>query len=244
MDPQNYIQYTTGTPWAFDSFNSLQDKNFFEITLEMQEVIDQELYTYLTEILELLCEEKLSATNEIDSLVASTSSSSRCDKQCPNCGERNIENRKQICPKCKARLPALSELPKQDISEVEKGVKEQSIIFKPHFVEKETKTSAVPRISVTQKSSVDQGVNIPEIFVPDPLNINPNSTVNIEKVLSHIEKISGIIDGRRKWVAVTCDGVPYHRIIKIKEKYPWLVLIPGQLHEEMNMLRAYVELNW
>ena len=31
---------------------------------------------------------------------------------------------------------------------------------------------------------------------------------------------------------------------KIKEKFPWLILVPGQLHEEMNMLRAYVELNW
>ena len=45
-------------------------------------------------------------------------------------------------------------------------------------------------------------------------------------------------------MVVACDGVPYHHSIKLKEKFPWLVLIPGQLHEEMNMLRAFVELNW
>ncbi|RHZ49681.1 hypothetical protein Glove_518g13 [Diversispora epigaea] len=27
-------------------------------------------------------------------------------------------------------------------------------------------------------------------------------------------------------------------------KFPWLILIPGALHEEMNMLKAFVELNW
>ena len=45
---------------------------------------------------------------------------------------------------------------------------------------------------------MDQGVNVPEIFIPDPLNVNPNSTANIEKVLSHIENISGIKNGMRK----------------------------------------------
>jgi len=45
-------------------------------------------------------------------------------------------------------------------------------------------------------------------------------------------------------VAVVCDGVPYRLATKFKEKFPWLILIPGQLHEEMNMLRAFVELNW
>ena len=82
------------------------------------------------------------------------------------------------------------------------------------------------------------------MYIPDPLNINPNSKANVEKILQHIKKISGIEDGVRKWVVVTCDGIPYHYACKMKEKFPWLILIPGQLHEEMNMLRAYVELNW
>ena len=76
-------------------------------------------------------------------------------------------------------------------------------------------------------------VNVPEIYVPDPVNINPNSIANVEKVLLHIETIR-----------MGADGVPYSRATKLKEKFSWLVLTPGQLHKEMNMLRAYAELAW
>ena len=43
---------------------------------------------------------------------------------------------------------------------------------------------------------------------------------------------------------MVCDGVPYNLALKIKKDFPWLILIPGALHEEMNMLKAFVELNW
>ena len=210
----------------------------------MQDVIDKELHSYLSEILDTLNEEKLSTINKVDSLITNTGSNDRCNKQCPSCKEQNIDNRKQVCPNCRARLPILAELPKIRVSESEKTKSGQLTIYKPYSVDEENKHSASSRISVTQRSFTDRGVNNPEIFIPDPLDLNPNSTANIEKVLHHIEKISGIEDGVRKWVAVTCDGVPYHRASKIKERYPWLILIPGQLHEEMNMLRAFVELNW
>ena len=35
----------------------------------MQEAIDKELYTYLSEIIDLLCEEKLFSINNIDSFM-------------------------------------------------------------------------------------------------------------------------------------------------------------------------------
>ena len=116
----------------------------------------------------------------------------------------------------------MAELPRQNVSELVKDNTNQPTVYKPYYVEKETEiltACTVPRISITQKPSADQGINIPEIFVPDPLNVNPNSIANVEKVLSHIETIAGIKDGMRKWVAVTCDGVLYHRIFKIREKY-------------------------
>ena len=86
--------------------------------------------------------------------------------------------------------------------------------------DKETKSSVSTRISITQRPITNLEVNTPEIFVPDPLNINPNSSANVEKVLLHIEKMSGVKDGIRKWVAVTCDGIPYRHAAKLKEKYP------------------------
>jgi len=41
-----------------------------------------------------------------------------------------------------------------------------------------------------------------------------------------------------------CGGVPYHHAQKVKKDFPWLILVPGALHEEMNMVKAFVELNW
>ena len=87
-------------------------------------------------------------------------------------------------------------------------------------------------------------VNTPHIFIPDPLLLNPNSIANVRKVLDHIQEISGINKQERKWIAVVCDGVPYHHAQTIKKEYPGIILLPGALHEEMNMLKAFVELNW
>jgi len=214
----------------------------------MQDAIDKELYTYVFEILTLLSDEKLSATNTIDSIIADATTNINSMKKCPNCNQQNIENRKQVCPTCRMRLPTLTEMQRQrtvgvEISKTDRPAK--PLIFKSYSVDDDSYTVSIPKISLTQPSVVtDPKVKIPEIYVPDPIEINPNSIANVEKVLFHIETITGIKDGTRKWIAVTCDGVPYHHATKLKEKFPWLVLIPGQLHEEMNMLRAYVELNW
>ncbi|CAG8640964.1 4338_t:CDS:1, partial [Diversispora eburnea] len=86
---------------------------------------------------------------------------------------------------------------------------------------------------------VDQRINIPEIYVPDLIDINPNLISNVKKVLLYIEKITGIRDGIHKWIVVAYNDIPYHYSIKLKEKFSWLVLIPEQLHEEINMLRAF-----
>ena len=67
----------------------------------MQEAINKELYNYLANILNLLSEEKLSSTNAIDSLITSTGTNITNMKECPNCHQQNIENRKKKCPICK-----------------------------------------------------------------------------------------------------------------------------------------------
>jgi len=82
------------------------------------------------------------------------------------------------------------------------------------------------------------------MFISDPIGINPNSIMNVRKVLEHIEEISDIKQDDCKWIVIICDGVPYNYIQKFKKDFPWLILVPGALHEEMNMLKAFVELNW
>ncbi|RHZ78516.1 hypothetical protein Glove_162g102 [Diversispora epigaea] len=60
----------------------------------------------------------------------------------------------------------------------------------------------------------ERTVHTPQIFIPDPIEINLNSIANIRKVLEHIEEIAEIKNGNRA------------------------------LYEKMNMLRAFVKLNW
>ncbi|KAF0484107.1 hypothetical protein F8M41_023090 [Gigaspora margarita] len=86
----------------------------------------------------------------------------------------------------------------------------------------EQSNTSVPKISLT-KQVTDQEVDTPDIYISDPINVNPNSIANIEKFLLHIEKISGIKNRTRKWVVVTCDGVPYCFSTKLKEKFPWAI---------------------
>ncbi|RIB30042.1 hypothetical protein C2G38_2027186 [Gigaspora rosea] len=243
MAPLNKIQHTN-SPWAFSSLDRLPYEELFNVSPQMQKVVDDELYSYLTDILNLLSEEKLSSTNAIDSLIASIGTNITHMKMCLSCNRRNIQNRKKTCPECGMKLPTLAEIQQEKVIEDNITNKiTQPLIFKPYSTSNEPNITNIPRISFTQQVT-DPRVNVPEIYIPDPLNINPNSITNVEKVLSHIEIISGIKSGIREWVAVVCDGVPYHHAIKLKEKFPRLVLILGQLHEEMNMLRAFVELNW
>ena len=71
----------------------------------MQEEIDKELYTYLSEILDLLCEEKNNSTNVIDTLIENNASNDGFSKHCHKCNEQNIQNRKKNCPCCKSKIP-------------------------------------------------------------------------------------------------------------------------------------------
>lgn len=242
---QNKIQYTN-LPQMRYSFSSSQYEEIFNVNPKMQKVINKELYAYIAEVLVLLFEEKLSSTNTIDSLVASIPINDSKKKSCSICNLRNIENQKRLCPECRTQLSTLTEIQKRKTVEIEDNMPDyltNPLTFKHYRIDDEQSATHVSKISLTQRIA-DLGVNVSDIYISDLININPNSVANAKKMLQHIEVISGIRDGSHKWVAVICDGIPYYYAIKLKEKFPWLVLILGQLHEEMNMLRAYVELNW
>ncbi|RIB20500.1 hypothetical protein C2G38_2141143 [Gigaspora rosea] len=108
MSSQNRIQHITNSPWAYNSLNILQYDELFEISSQMQEVVDKELYDYLDNLLNLLSQEKSSSINTIDTLVASTGTKITNMKVCPSCHKREIENRRKVCPDCGTRLPFLA----------------------------------------------------------------------------------------------------------------------------------------
>ena len=120
------------------------------------------------------------------------------------------------------------------------------LIFRSHQFKTNTSenlTNSINPISITQRFESQKDVNIPDILVPDPLPINSNSINNVRKVLDYIKEISRINKDERKWIAMTCDGIPYRYAQKFKNNYLEILLIPGSLHEEINMLKAFVELN-
>ena len=154
MASQNKIQYTN-SPWAYHSLNRLQYEELFDINPQMQEALNKELYDFLSEICNLLSEERRSSTNTIDSFVASAGTNTTSMKKCPNCYHQNIENRKQICPKCKIRLPTLAEIQKEREAEIENKIIDLSTmptmphIYKPYILNNESNITSTSRISHT-----------------------------------------------------------------------------------------------
>ena len=230
-DYNNNIQNNID-PWLYSELNEKQYEELFDFTLDMKNEIHKELIEYLTIILEELCNEKNQKTNIINELIHQQSKTGYI-KKCHVCQTSDIDNKKQVCPKCHTKLLTISEINQQ--------------LEKPNEITDTIKKSLVIHSYISEESNkqtLEKEIHISELFIPDPIGINPNSIANIQKVLKHIEEISGIKNGDRKWIVVICDGVPYHHIQKIKKKFPWLILIPGSLHEEMNMLKSFVELNW
>ncbi len=149
MSSQNKIQHTD-SPWTYHSLNKLQLEELFDVNSQMQEAIDKELYNYLANIFNLLSEEKLSSTNAIDSLIASTGTNITNMKECPNCHQQNIENRKKKCLICKTQLPTLTDIQKEKVAKIITNKTNDTLIFKPYSFNDELSVTHVSKISITQ----------------------------------------------------------------------------------------------
>ncbi|CAG8745660.1 17530_t:CDS:2 [Gigaspora margarita] len=240
--PNNQVQ-NFKNPWLNQNLDMSQIEELFGLTSKMQTLLDRQLHDYLLTIITELCKEKSENINVIDDLVINQSAKTSNQKQCREYGKNEIENSKRKCPQCHAKLPTLAETQQESEQTIpDKKDSAKSLIFKPY--QPGTSEKAINLISITQKLEPQDNVDTTDILVPDPLPINPNSIDNVRKVFDHIQKISGINNGSRKWIVVVCDGIPYHYAQKFKNEYPGIILLPGPLHEKMNMLKAFVELNW
>ncbi|CAJ0902314.1 13086_t:CDS:2 [Entrophospora sp. SA101] len=76
-----------------------QCKKLLSPSPQMQQEFDNELYHFLNEIIDQLKTEKMQSFNKIDDdLARNMNSQNGFDKYCLSCNEKDIENRKQICP--------------------------------------------------------------------------------------------------------------------------------------------------
>ncbi|KAF0492180.1 hypothetical protein F8M41_021795 [Gigaspora margarita] len=161
MTLQNRIQHTN-LPWACKSFFRFQYKELFDINSQMQEIVNKKLHTYLAEILNLLSEERSFSTNIIDFSIASTITNTTNMKMC-----LEIQKEKKV----EAENSTVNQL-------------NNLVIFKPYNINEEQINLFTPNISLTQQSVTDpKEVNISEIYISDPININPNSLANVERFL-------------------------------------------------------------
>ncbi|KAF0411264.1 hypothetical protein F8M41_008221 [Gigaspora margarita] len=186
MASLNKIQYTS-LPWAYNSLNRSQYKELFDISPQMQKVFDEELYDFLTDIFNLLVKKKLASNNTIDFLISSIGTNITCMKICSLYNQQNIENQKRKCPECGMQLLILAEMQKEEV--IEDNITNKlihSLVFKPYSITNKQNITSVSKISYTQQV-IGPSVNVPEIHIPDPININPNSIANVEKFF-HILK--------------------------------------------------------
>ncbi|RHZ55372.1 hypothetical protein Glove_416g12 [Diversispora epigaea] len=199
-DQNNNIQITD--PWLYSELIPNQYEKLFYLISSMENKIYEELTNYLSIILEELCNEKNQETNIIDNLICYQSQTG-CMKKCSVCQVFNIDNKKRVCPTCHNKLSTINKI-------------NQQLNAPPNIINTVEKSSNI--CSYKFKESDEQEsipeVYMPQIFVSDPIEINPNSIANVRKVLEHIKEISGVKENRRIF------------------------------HEEMNMLKALVELNW
>ena len=89
--------------------NALQIEELFDLTPEMQTLIDQQLCDYLSVILAEACTEKNKDINVIDNLITDQNMKIGKQKWCRECGKDNIENSKRKYPQCNMKLPTLAE---------------------------------------------------------------------------------------------------------------------------------------
>jgi len=193
------------------------------------------------------CTEKNKDINIIDNLITDQNMKIGKQKWYQECGKDNIENSRRKCPQCNIKLPTLAETQETiDQTLFEKKDTIKPLIFKSYQSEIDTSkkfTNLINPINITQRSN-QKDINVPNILVPDLIPINPNSIKNVQKVLEHIKEISEINKGERKWIAIVYDRIPYYYAQKFKNDYPEILLISSPLHEEMNMLKSFVKLNW
>ncbi|KAF0427632.1 hypothetical protein F8M41_005997 [Gigaspora margarita] len=174
-DQNNNIQLNQD-PWLYSELTQEQYKSLFYLNLEMKNEMNQELHKYLQIIIDELIEEK-NQTNSLINKLMNDNEQTGSIKKCLVCHTSNIINKKQLCSNCNAKLPTINELKLLNEPLEIANNTEKSFIFTSYTSNKLDK-----QIALKNK------INIPQIFIPDPKNINPNSVANLKKFLIILKK--------------------------------------------------------
>ena len=59
------------------------------------------------------------------------------------------------------------------------SITEKPLIIRHHVFKEPSKPTSIVRSSITQRLIPESRVYIPQLFVSDPIGVNPNSIVNV-----------------------------------------------------------------
>ncbi|KAF0516133.1 hypothetical protein F8M41_017150 [Gigaspora margarita] len=183
---------------------------------------------YLLSIIEELVAKKNKNFKTINQAVKNQKGTESQSNWCKKCNTTNIDNKKHNYPNCNKKLDTLAILQAEfanEFTSINTASQSKPLVIKPYIFDQEQNSPNIDCISITQQLNSEHNIVIPEMYVPDPLEFNPNSIENVKKVLENIQNITEINQKKQKWLPVTCNGVPYTLAQKIKKDFPWLILI-------------------
>ena len=198
------------------------------------------LYSYIQKQIDIVKSEQVvneghGFTDLIDRNVAEKQHAAHF-KTCYNCDFRDIPKSKHACPMCKVKVTKAM-FAAMNLDEVGNAKAEETRPFsnpREYKVTVKKGDDTLP-VSVTceQQDTFEPSVppeyhevmldvpepQIPTINVLEPIYVNPCSYESVAIVLRNIGRKCGITrhGGKRAWVAVACDGLPYtlcNRLLK------------------------------
>jgi hypothetical protein len=244
-----------------------QKKTFHDLPEDVELAGKENLKQDLQEYINILKKEKEEGSKVIDSLVNDIIAEKDNKHKCFKC-QQWYNKRTQKCPKCKISIKQTERKMKATMKQEQKekkketDTKQQSSKWFTYLGEVKTNPNGESFVAMKSKEmEMDQPqskptANSPPISLMEPVFVNPNSFKSITEILRFIGKKAGIKQyggNLREWITIICDGLPYSLVAKVIEttmdekgnkEFGWVHLLPGLLHEEMNMLKAYIELNW
>ena len=138
-------------------------------------------------------------------------------KKCHNCSFDEVPKKKLTCPNCKASLTKAtlkamgvedSETQQQQPTTAHRTPKEKRVIL----VKKDDEDTYRLTYDNINTANTDSKC-MPSVSVQEPIEVNPCSYDAVKIVLRTIGLRTGASsgeDGRRKWLIILCDGVPYN----------------------------------
>lgn len=191
----------------------------------------QQFKLFISAAIEQILEEKTRENDIVQELVTKHKQSREL-KTCPEC-KNLLPKSKRKCPDCKISLTRLQDPQnKNDNDDNTEQIEVTPMKLKRKKTASDQENKEPFRFDHVENHHPDEPV---QVFVLDPVFVNPNSVDSLKMVLRHIGKTAGVKrygGEEREWVVVCCDGLPYTIVYRmIVEFFTCVICSQGFLGE-------------